>query len=305
METEKELVNTLVAMYQTTDTSERNRLYQNLLAFSTDKMVFLGYLLNTLKLDFTAQEKLSVSIFFKTYLNNLIMKKEMSSAERIEIFNEIINSETEVIIHLSQCIESIMYFDLTDDSEGLLVDQLFQHIVNLVKSESQMSDVDKLRLFFTLFKININVIQDSDILSERMKSFSEILISVAGKTIECLKTSFENSNQTDARLFSSLIYEFTMISREAMSKIIKEGKTIEKVDFFTTENYISLVEEIIFFGIPKGGVFFDSGDEQINDRIFQSKTNMIKILSQLITLIKPHINMTNLEGSNFEILLKN
>jgi len=300
----REIVTTLVSMYNAKANEERNLHYTKLLELSADKLQFIQNILNILKEDYNNQEKLSVSIFFKSFLNNMIMKKEIDSSERKLIFEELIRSDPSIIVHLTPCIETILFFDEADPiNTQHLLETLFAFLEDISKSNEYKSDQEKIRIYFSFFKVAVNVIQDVAILSEKFNNFKDILASAADKAIELLKSSFNEANLQEAQIYSTLIYDWTVICRETTSKISKENKSHAYIDYMTSHNYMVLFNNVIFLGFPNEKVFFDSGDKRLNEAIYASKLTLIKILSQLITVVKPHLHMRNLEGSDFQELL--
>jgi hypothetical protein len=301
---EREIVNTLVSMYKTADNSERTELYNKLLEFASDKLGFLQTMLNIMKQDYDVNEKLSVSIFFKTFLNNLILKKEISGEDRRLIFMEMIQTDPSIMVHLTQCIESILFFDAADQlNTNHLLEELFKHMVEGVNTGTYNSDADRIRMFLGLFRVAVNVIQDTDTLTQKMTTHKDLLASVAEKSVDHLKTSFNNANQEEALMYSGLVHEFTVICKESTNKMGGDNRS-SHIEYLTSDNFISLFRDIIFMGFPSSKIFFDSGDSTLNQKIYSAKTNMIKIVSQMITMIKPHLHMQSLTGTTFELLLR-
>lgn len=303
---ERQIVDTLVTMYETTNSEERGRLYQELNNFSRNKIEFMMYLLQALRQDFTIKEKLSVSIFFKTYLNNLIMKKEINAEERKGIFMEILKSDPSVMVHLTPTIESILFFDEADAvGTHHLMEVLFAQMRDNINDVNSGSEIDRIRMFFALFRAAVNVIQDNAILDEKVKEFKDILASAAEKSLEQLRVCYTNSNLEEAKVYIGLVFEFTTILREISGKVSKENNFHHvHINLFTSDNLIKLMNSIIFLGFPTDKVFSSTGNDMIDEKVFNSKINMIKILSYMITLIKPHLHMNNLVDTEFEKLLK-
>ena len=275
-------------------------------------------MLHILKQDYDVNEKLSVSIFFKTFLNNLILKKEITKEERRMIFMELISTDPSVMVHLTQCIESILFFDeaslgensgslmdsgLDPDKPDQLLNILFTHMIDGLSSNNYQSEVDKIKMFLSLFRVAVNVIQDTSVLAAKVNEHKALLAAAAEKSLDGLKNSFNNANQEEALVYSGLVHEFTTICKESTAKIGKDSRT-DHIQYLTSDELMKIFREIIFLGFPHPKVFFDSGDSQLNQKIYSSKTNMIKILSTLVSIIKPHLHMNTLAETTFAALLK-
>jgi hypothetical protein len=87
---EDEIVNSLVLMYGATNNEERNIYYERLCKIAEDSGNFIKSILKVFYGDYNKHQKLSVTIYFKSYLNNLIIKKGLNSEARKDLFEELL-----------------------------------------------------------------------------------------------------------------------------------------------------------------------------------------------------------------------
>ena len=71
----------------------------------------------------------------------------------------------------------------------------------------------------------------------------------------------------------------------------------------TTDKFIEVAYDTLFIGFQKEVVFFDSGDKKLNEIVYACKCNVVKIISNLMTIIKPHLHMEKLKDTTFVKLL--
>lgn len=267
--------------------------------------------------------KLSVILYFKSYLNNMIIKKSLTSIERKEVFNEFIkvlfeaNLPVEIRNNLTPCLESLLFADQNDreGSQNLLED-LFQTMDSYASTDPSSLDPKILRVFFSLFKTSTNIIQDGTVLSERLRMNNKFLCVAVSKMIEELKESFSKGNQQEAKQNSAALQEWVMIYKECLNKTQKtihnpelpesEQKSygLSYVDYLTREDFMKVAYEIMFLASPGESLFFTTGDEKIDILLFNAKENIIKIIGSLISFIKPHLHMNALRDTDFLKLLE-
>lgn len=84
---------------------------------------------------------------------------------------------------------------------------------------------------------------------------------------------------------------------------MKDGKEFGFIDYLTTETFLKVAYDVIFLGFPNETILFDSGNNSLNEVIYESKTNIIKILSNLVSVIRPHLHMNKLETTAFGKIL--
>lgn len=224
-EVENRIVDTLVSMYATTANEERNILYKQLLGLSENKVDFIKSIIAILGSQFTMQEKLSVTLFFKSYLNNLIVKKELDSFERKGLFEELIKLmfstefESQILTNLTPTIESLLFFDESDHLNcQQLIELLFTQIKDYLGDNIEHTTLNQFRVYFSLFRVGTNVIQDTEALSSKLKDNNTVLCAAAEKIIGCLKQSFSNADIKEAQMFSDSIKDWSLLSRDAMQK---------------------------------------------------------------------------------------
>lgn len=184
------VVRSLVQMYSATNTEERNQLYNSLVEFSQDKLNFIKLVLAVFPENYTLHEKLSVALFFKSYLNNLIIKKELNTVEQKHLFDELISIifwsdlQQQVLTNLSPCIESLLFYDEANTIESQnLLESMFEQMSANMEAGDESGNHRVVRVFFSLFKVATNVIQDTTQLSDKMKQFNEILCTSAEKML--------------------------------------------------------------------------------------------------------------------------
>jgi len=189
-EAQETIVNTLVSMYATTNTEERNQLYAQLCKIAEDKVNFIKTILSILSADYTVQERLSVTLFFKSYLNNLIIKKQLLPEERAGLFEELVkimfefDIPNQVLNNLSPCLESILFFDESDHLQSQhLVENLFGLMMHYMDPGANNVDIRVIRVFFSIFKVATNVIQDTEMLSGKMKEYNDVLSDSADRLV--------------------------------------------------------------------------------------------------------------------------
>jgi len=310
--TEKDVVEHLVAMYSCTNTEERNVYYKSLVNMSNDRLNFIKTILSIIAGQYQNQEKLSVVLFFKSFLNNLIIKRELTSEERKSLYEELVkimfegNLSDQLLSNLGPCLESILFFDESDTlNTQHLLECHFQNMMRYINEDVENTDVNVLRVFFSMYRVAVSVIQDVETLSEKMKQYNEILCQAAEKIIVHLKQSFINSDIESAQLYSTSLMEWTLMSKECLNKLCKNAKEFENIDYMTTDAYVNVVYEIIFIAGEEEAVFFESGDDKINESLYASKSNMIKIMTSLMTIIRPHLHYDKLKETGFMRLLSN
>lgn len=189
-EAQEVIVNTLVSMYATTNTEERNQLYAKLCQIAEDKVHFIKTILSILSTDYTVQERLSVTLFFKSYLNNLIIKKQLQADERSGLFEELVkimfefDIPNQVLNNLSPCLESILFFDESDNLNSQhLVENLFAMMMHYMEPGVENVDIRVIRVFFSIYKVATNVIQDVETLSGKMKEYNDVLSDSADRLV--------------------------------------------------------------------------------------------------------------------------
>lgn len=309
-----EIVTTLINMYTNTSNEERitfqkNENYNKLVQLSESKLDFIENILLIFRWDYDLKQKLSVSLFFKSYISNLISKKELTPEERKLVYNEMIKIIFDVPLHdlilknLQPTIESLLLNDEADDMTCQhLVESMFIKIEEASK-EMDPSQIYKYNALLNLYKIAVGVIHDLEQLADRLKSHADILSAWAEKLILGLKESYENKNQENAFLFASALLEWWTLNKEALSKMCKEAKEYSYIEYLTFDSFINIYYDIAFFAYPNESVYFDSGNSKMNEIINCSKSNIIKILSTLITVIRPHLHYEKLQDTRFIKLL--
>ena len=304
-----EIVNTLINMYTNTSNEERTANYTKLLELSKDKQAFIEWLLSVIHSEYSLKEKLSVSLFFKSYLNNLMVKKELSAEERTFVYNEIVRILFDVPIHdqilknLGPIIESLLLNDEKDTMNCMhLVETMFMQIEE-VSREMDPSQIFKYNAFLNLYKVAVSVIQDLDQLADKLKSHAEILGAWAEKLLAGLKESFENKNEEQAMLYSSALLDWWTMNKDAWSKFCKETKEYSYIEYLAYDTFINIYYDVAFFAYPNESVYFDSGNSRMNECINSSKWNIVKILSTLITMIRPHLHYEKMKDTRFIKLL--
>lgn len=184
-----------------------------------------------------------------------------------------------------------------------LIDLLFTLINDYLGDTVDDTNVHPLKVYFCLFKVGINVIQDADVLSEKMKLYNKILCKAAEKLIDNLKTSFSNANVQEAQIYTNAIHDWTVLSKDGMQKCLKDTKQFSFIEYLTTESFLKIAYEVMFLGYPNETILFDSGNNSLNEIIYASKANIIKIMSNLINIIRPHLHMEKLETTAFGKIL--
>ena len=76
-------------MYRSTDNKKRNDIYFKIMKMTKNKLEFIDNIFEIISSDYDLQTKLATSLFFKSFLNNLIIKKEISADERSMIFDNL------------------------------------------------------------------------------------------------------------------------------------------------------------------------------------------------------------------------
>ena len=305
-----EIVKTLINMYTNTSTEDRTNNYNKLLDLSKNKQIFIENLLLAFRSDYSLKEKLSVSLFFKSYLNNLIIKKELTADERKLVYEEIVKMMFDIQLHdqiLKNLVPSLETLLLNDEADQIscmhLVECMFLKIEEASK-EMDPSEVYKYNTFINLYKAGVNVIQDLDQLSDRLKSHAEILSAWAEKLISGLKESFENKNEELAFMYSSALLDWWVVNKDALSKMCKESKEYSYIEYLTYDSFINIYYDVaFFFAYPNESVYFESGNSKMNEHINASKWNIVKILSTMITMIRPHLHFDKLKDTRFIKLL--
>lgn len=77
-------------MYGATNNEERNIYYERLCKIAEDSGNFIKSILKVFYGDYNKHQKLSVTLYFKSYLNNLIIKKGLNSVARKDLFEELL-----------------------------------------------------------------------------------------------------------------------------------------------------------------------------------------------------------------------
>jgi hypothetical protein len=160
-------------------------------------------------------------------------------------------------------------------------------------------DARSLRVFFSLFKATTNIIQDAEELSEKMKEYNDILCESCNKLVVDLKASFNNGDKETALVLCTSVLEWASLCRETMTKICKNNKSFEHIDYYTSEKFLRVAYDVLFVGFPDEALFFNSGDDQLNTLIYSAKENILKVVSNLIIYIKPHLHMQQLKDTSF------
>ena len=308
---EKEIVSTLVSMYQAISVEDRNKHYNNLCHLAENKGRFLQGIVKILYGQYEVQQKLSVVLYFKSYMNNLIIKKSLSPIERKEVFWELLkvsfecDLQTDVRNNLSPCLESLLFADESDhlDSQHLL-DLMFETMGKYIGDNPREQDGRILRVFFSLYKVSTNIIQDVNVLSEKLRSYNKVLWSGAMKVIEDLRVAFTNGDIESAKMYSSSIFDWTMIYKDTLNKIQRGSKGLSFIDFMTREDFMNVVYIIIFLSTEEEKIFFTTGDDKVDSYLYMAKEYVIKIIGQLISYIKPHLHMKALKDTDFIKLLQ-
>lgn len=318
---EGDIVKALVKMYSATTPEERNQYYSKLVSLGEDRVNFIKCILSIIGGNYNPNEMLSVTLFFKSYLNNLVIKKLLSAIERKSLFEELLkvmferDLPNQILVNLSPCLESILFFD-ESDALGCqhLTEVLFQNMMHYIDGDAKSTNPNVLRVFFSMFKVAINVIQDVENLSEKMKMHNEILCEAAEKMIVLLKDSFNQDNPENAYRYSSSLLDWTILSKDAMNKVwrgtpyqieagLRNSVTYSFIDYLTTDQFMKVAYDTLFIGFQKEVAFFESGDQKLNEIVYACKCNIVKIISNLMTIIKPHLHMEKLRDTTFVNLL--
>lgn len=88
-----------------------------------------------------------------------------------------------------------------------------------------------------------------------------------------------------------------------MSKLCRDGRDFSFVDYLTTEKFLKLSYDVMFLGFPNDALFFDSGNNKLNEMLYASKSCVINIISTLVTIVKPHLHIDKLKDTGFIRLL--
>jgi hypothetical protein len=88
-----------------------------------------------------------------------------------------------------------------------------------------------------------------------------------------------------------------------MSKLCRDGRDFSFVDYLTTEKFLKLSYDVMFLGFPNDALFFDSGNNKLNEMLYASKSSVINIISTLVTIVKPHLHIDKLKDTGFIRLL--
>lgn len=320
---EAEIVKTLVGMYAAKSTEERNGLYNNLVILSENKGRFIQGIVRTMYGSYELTQKLSVVLYFKSYLNNMIIKKSLTPTDRKDIFNEFVkvmfeaDLPIEVRNNLTPCLESLLFADEADrDGTQNLLQLLFETMDSYSAVDPKTHDPKILRVFFSLFRASTNIIQENGVLSDRLRASNKFLCAAASKIIEELRAAFLAGNQAEAKQNSAALQEWVMIYKESLSKTQKKldyphipqtqkpSVGLSYIDFLTREDFMKISYEIILIASPKERLFFTTGDDKIDILLFNAKENIIKIVANLISYIKPHLHMKALKDTDFLKLLE-
>lgn len=295
---ERQIIDTIVAMNSTTDSAVRNQHHGELLELTKDKINFINSIIKILINDFSQQEKISVSIFFSSFLNNMILNKEIDDKDQKLIFKKLICVDPFVMPHISPLIGSILFFDDSDSKKSnYLIRPLLKKMTKNYEDVKYDTENDRLITFFTLFKIAVNCIQDKEKLLEKMKELKSNLADAGKTSINSLYQSFKNEDPEKVQAYSERILEFCKICEKAMDKM--EDKAIY---FFNSNWFAKIFYAIIFLGYPNEKVFFNWKESKLNKTIYSFKNIIIKIVFQMITRIRLHEYMEKGENTDFEKL---
>lgn len=88
-----------------------------------------------------------------------------------------------------------------------------------------------------------------------------------------------------------------------MSKLCRDGRDFSFVDYLTTEKFLKLSYDVMFLGFPNDALFFDSGNNKLNEMLYASKSCVVNIISTLVTIVKPHLHIDKLKDTGFIRLL--
>ena len=304
------IVNNLQAMYSAVDGEERNAYFNKLMYLTKDQQTFFNNIFMILESKFDSKAKLSTSLFFKSVLNNMIIKREIKADERLSIFDSltrvIFNSmfPDNILQNISPWIESLLFYDESDqlDSKDLL--EILQFKIQDLVIDNETSSIYKTKVYLIMFKIITNVLQDWERISENFKRYGDAICKCAENLVVCIKETFKSGDEREAKEWALGLLEWSALNRDATSKIWKDSSNYKFIEYMLSDNYAGIFYDIIFLASSKDEIFFNSGDNKLDETIYSCKTQVIKIVSTLITIVKPHLHMTSLQNSTLIRLLE-